>query len=448
MANDRRIDWSYFLDVRNFVKGNRDAQGSLTNTQKAMGGLKKVMGAVAVAFGAREVLGWAADAINLATAAEEVESKFQAVFGASEQLRQSLEEWGDVAGVTETKGMDLAATLGNLAMAQGISREATEELTLDVAQLAGDLASFNDQDPAQVFQNLTKAITTTERESLKPLGIAITEAEVKQRALARAIADGRTEATKADRAFASYEIAVEQAGKANGDLARTADSAANRERRLRASLQETQEAIGKELLPVWLELLEAAENLTPVLEDTAGAVGGMVAPISRLGREFKDLNDEGSFVEKSVSNVGEALNLLISPARWVKDAVAGAGDAAEDAAIQIRELERSGKGLDYSLNGIPALAGSVDDALSDVAASAKDAADEMATAMEDAQRRVGDAVGDWVRILDDLAGAYNRTATRVAANDFLAGGRGNVDYDRGEDFTRSQTVYRRANGLD
>jgi hypothetical protein len=139
----------------------------------------------------------------MALAAGEVDSKFQSVFGSAEKLTDQLREWGDVAGVTETQGKNLAASFGNLAMAQGLSSKESQEMALKVATLAGDLASFQDQDPSEVFRDLNKALLTTEREGMKKYDIAISEAEVKTVAMRKATEDGRTEITAADRALAS-----------------------------------------------------------------------------------------------------------------------------------------------------------------------------------------------------------------------------------------------------
>ena len=292
--NVNDILFRFLADTKSLNRGTKDAKKQLGGVSKGMSGVTKAAGAMAVAFAAAKVGDFASDAIQLAISADEVDEKFRAVFGSATDLNDSLREWGDLAGVTEQTGKDLAATFGNLAMAQGISREETEELTLLVAELAGDMASFNDSDPEGVFFDLNKALLTTEREGMKKYGIALTETEIKQRALDIAVADGRTEFTKADKALASYQLAVEQAGKAVGDLERTSDSTANQQRQLKATFEELQEEIGRDLLPVYADLLKITKDLTPVISKAARSFGDLAGDISLVTGSLVDLGgDEG-----------------------------------------------------------------------------------------------------------------------------------------------------------
>lgn len=306
MANPiNKIIWQFIGDTKSLEKGNKKAQSSFKATSKAgdamsgaLGLATKAAGALGVALGAREFVNFAGDAIQMAIAADEVDSKFEAVYGTAEEFTAALKDWSDMAGITDTAAKDMAATFGNLAIAQGVSADDTEELALAVAGLAGDMASFNDVDPATVFEDLNKALLTTEREGMKKYGIAVTEAEVKSRAMAIAVADGRSEVTQADRAMASYEIVVQQAGKAVGDLERTQDSLANKQRRLKATWKEMQEAFGKELVGALEEAIDTMGDAELELEEL-GATAGRVA-VSGLRPFIDALGDAAVAADTSI----------------------------------------------------------------------------------------------------------------------------------------------------
>ncbi len=324
MASDNRIIWDFFANTRNLEQGLQKVNKGFGNTKektgaldKAFGGLKQVAGALGLTFGAMKLVDYAKDALDLAVAAEEVESKFNAVFGSAEEFRDALREWGDMAGVTETDAENLAAMFGNLSQAQGISKEDTEALTVKVAELAGDLGSFNDADPEQVFFDLNKALLTTEREGMKKYGIALSEVDIKQRALEIAIADGRKEASKADRAFASYQIAVEQAGQAVGDLERTSHSTANEQRQLKATMKELQQEIGEELLPAYKDLLEVVVDLTPEIQGLAGAAGDYISDSTRFTGGLKDATDQTKSLTDRTKGAAKAIgNIVWSGLKW------------------------------------------------------------------------------------------------------------------------------------
>lgn len=467
MANPvQDILWRFIGDPKDLLSANRKVRTDLGQTDKAASksatawsGLRKTLTSVGVAFGAFQAARWAQDAVQMAVAAEEVDSKFEAVYGSAENLNESLEQWGNMAGVTTTQAKNLAATFGNLAMAQGISADATEALAMDVATLAGDMASFNDEDPSVVFNDLNKALLTTEREGMKKYGIAINEAEVKTRAAAIAAEDGRDEITKADRAYASYAIAVQQAGRAVGDLERTSDSAANKQRQMKASVAELQEEIGRELLPAMEDLLEVAVELAPAMQGVATAVGYIVNPTDkaaeaavRLREEQKKANQQGQWWREGLLKLQEMF--------------ATAGPMYSDTADAISEIERAqieaAQSTVHWADQLPRATAAAQDNEREVrtlgsrylefAVEAREAVEEAASAMEAAESRVAAAAGRWVGILDDIAGAYERTAKKAAAMDFLARGEqfegaGNP-YANGRQSADAINRYNKVNGLD
>jgi methyl-accepting chemotaxis protein len=361
MTDRRRIEYQVGVNDQQFTSGSqgiigrlRDMAGGFGDTSTMIGRATQAFGIMGAALGARQMIGWAGDAIQLAAGAEEVRSKFEAVFGPANDLKQILSEWGDLAGVTETKAYDLAASFGNLAMAQGISEDATQDLVVDVATLAGDIASFNDVEPAQVFEDLNKALLTTEREGMKKYGIAISENEVKTLAAARAAREGRDAVTEADRALASYEIVVRQAGKANGDLARTADSTANKQRQLKAEMAEFQEAIGQELLPVMHELTGSLLELAPLLSGVAKGFGASITPVTGMSDAVRIAKDESKGFWEKLGDLNIAALKIVSPlgsiastsddvTKAVKEMSSKTDNAASSSDIMWEALQRQGE---------------------------------------------------------------------------------------------------------
>jgi len=421
MAERRDILFRLLGDSKSLQRATRQGQSALGRMSDS---LKRVAGAAGLAFGGRELLRWTSDALQMAAAAEEVDSKFEAVFGTNQRLIQSLEDWASLAGITDSKAKDLAATFGNLAMAQGLSRDATEDLTVDVAELAGDLASFNNIEPDVVFNDLNKALLTTEREGMKKYGIAISEAEVKTRALAIATGDGRTEVTKADRALASYQIAVSQAGKAVGDLERTSDSTANTQRRLRARLEETQEAIGRNLLPTFKFWLDAVDDGTSIMDGFVDGLGLASEAVSRQEREVNKARwtqivwDQATAgLTRTVREFNEAVEAANGGVRDLRDV---SDDYAKGAAVQYPS------------------------SIAQMTKAQRDFNEAMAES-EERTKTLADA------LQGDLFKAYRDARTEaqhlLEVQGLLAGGRDNPDYDRGEDYTTSSSIYNVNNGI-
>jgi len=356
------ILFRFLGDTKSLDKASNKARGGFKDASKsggmfqgALGGITKAAGAVGLAIGGMEVVRWAGDAVQMAVAADEIDSKFQAVFGSAHNFTEALSAWADMAGITDTASRDLAATFGNLAQSVGITAADTEDLTLDVATLAGDMASFNDADPAAVFDTLNTAILTAERDGLKKFGISVSQAEVKTEAMSIAVADGRVEVTKADEAWASYSLIVERAGKANGDLERTQDSLANQQRQVSATIKEFQEELGKELMPVYADFLLSLKKSLPALKlvtkgvkETLGPLSMMGEIVSALSDPMAALGDATTITAEDMKNYADTAMLIVNPASWalgkgfekITEAVYGTVPALVDGELYMDEYRK------------------------------------------------------------------------------------------------------------
>ncbi len=363
-SSKNRVLWDFFANTKPLEKGLKNVQGGFKDTERqsskmqtAFGGITRAAGAVGLALGGRELLTWAGDALQMGIAAEEVESKFQAVFGSADDLRSELTSLGDMAGITETDMNDLAATFGNLAQSVGLPDEEVETLTVDIATLAADMASFNDSDPAEVFRTLNTAVLTAERDGLKKYGISVSENEVKTRALEIAVKAGRTEFDKADKALASYQLIAERAGKANGDLERTQDSLANKQRQLTASVEEMKEAFGKELVKVLATTAEGIDTQTDSLKTLGTVLGTGVRKwlepyaeaVVKTGTALDTSKSAADRFGAAIGAVDAYIRASIPPIQWLADGIDQSGRNARDAALEMEEYK---KGIEATTQAI------------------------------------------------------------------------------------------------
>lgn len=204
-------------------------------------------------------------ATQAAVNAQETFNKFNVVFGSvsvdAERVAQDLR---DNFGLAESSAKALLSSTGDMLTGFGLSGAAALELAERTNKLAVDLASFtNIQGGAERASiALTKALLG-ERESVKELGIAILEEDVKAKVKAMEVAGMFTDETERQRkAMATLEIAFSQSKNAVGDYARTADSAANQQRVMKERLKELNEEFGEIFLPL---LEEALSSLLPLI---------------------------------------------------------------------------------------------------------------------------------------------------------------------------------------
>jgi hypothetical protein len=121
-------------------------------------------------------------AVKLASDFEETNSKFNTVFSSiQEQAQQTADEFDRSFGLSSLAARQLLSDTGDLLVGFGFTETSALNLSKQVNELAVDLASFTNFSGGAEGASLalTKALLG-ERESIKQLGIAITEADLKQ----------------------------------------------------------------------------------------------------------------------------------------------------------------------------------------------------------------------------------------------------------------------------
>ena len=208
------------------------------------------------------VIGLGAAAVKLASDFEETQSKFNTVFkDISDNAQSASKELSDSFGLSSRASMQLLSDTGDLLTGFGFTQEEALKLSSEVNKLAVDLASFtNFSGGAEgASRALTKALLG-ERESIKSLGIAITEADLKQFAKDQGLLF--KELSRVEKANLTFQLALKQSANAVGDFARTSDSFAGQLRQLKGELEDVAVDLGVELLPL-------AKDLVGLLRDLA-----------------------------------------------------------------------------------------------------------------------------------------------------------------------------------
>lgn len=211
------------------------------------------------------IIALGAGLVKVASDAEETESKFATVFsGISEQSERVAKDLSRNFGLSSTASKQLLSDTGDLLTGFNFSQKQALELSESVNKLAVDLASFtNFSGGAEgASQALTKALLG-ERESIKSLGIAILEEDVKKQVQLNRAKGLTFETERQAKAYATLILAQNQSKNAIGDFARTSGSFANRLRIFRSRLNDVAKGFGNILLPY---ATRALEKLTGFLE--------------------------------------------------------------------------------------------------------------------------------------------------------------------------------------
>lgn len=228
------------------------------------------------------------DSIRAASDLNESMSKTEVIFGRSSR---AVASWADgmarAGGLSKQAALEAAATFGNLFVGLGRSQEQAMEMSQRLVQLASDLASFNNLDPSEVLEKLRSGLAG-ETEPLRSLGVFLTEAKVKAKAMEMGLADAHGELSEGDKVLARYQSILEQTTTAQGDFARTADGVANKQRQLNAEIENRKAQLGQKLLPLEKEWLGAQLNALTGVEALTSAVSRLTGTSSSYTDALRD----------------------------------------------------------------------------------------------------------------------------------------------------------------
>jgi len=293
-----------------------DTSKSNAKFAAGMSGLSKAAVVGAATIAGKSLLDFSMSAIQAASSAQEAAGAFGTTFGqASEQLNQQLAKNANLFGLTSAEAQQLISVFGSVAQGIGFTQSESADLSSELFNLAGDIASFNNitAGAAPVLQAFRSALVG-EREALKTYGIAITEAEVQTKAFEQT---GKTSAealTRQEKALATTALIFERSSVQQGNAAREASGFAAQTLIARSAAQELREEMGEQLLPAAGEVLrvfnEMREESTPALierfSDLNVQLLGAVGLFEDLKNATSGNNDEqskiGKFLDKSVTS--------------------------------------------------------------------------------------------------------------------------------------------------
>jgi len=281
-------------DVKNSAKNNEQFAAGMSGL-----GATAIVGAAGLA--AKSLLDFSLSAIQAASSAQEAAGAFGTTFGgAAEQLNKQLAENANLFGLTTAEAQQLISVFGSVAQGIGFTQQESADLSSELFNLAGDIASFNNitAGAAPVLQAFRSALVG-EREALKTYGIAITEAEVQTKAFEQTGKNSADALTRQEKALATSALIFERASVQQGNAAREASGFAAQTLIARSATQELREELGEELLPAAGEVLrvfnEIREDSTPALIDRFSDLNLQVLGLVSV---FEGLRDVLSFGDK------------------------------------------------------------------------------------------------------------------------------------------------------
>lgn len=184
-------------------------------------------------------------------------------------------------GIAEGSALDMAANFGDMATSMGLSTKQAADMSKQLVGLAGDLASFKNIS-IDVANTALTGIFTGETESLKRLGIVMTEQNVEMWAFQNGIKKAFSEMSQAEKTMTRFQYIMAMTTNAQGDFERTGGGVANQMRILGESLKQIGNEFGQVMLPTVNKIVKAMNGFITSLSATSDGTKTLIVLLGSL----------------------------------------------------------------------------------------------------------------------------------------------------------------------
>lgn len=325
------ISLDMILNSAKFKKqlDNVQNQANLAS-QKIADSLKKIGTTITTAFSVAAITAFGKSCIELGSELAEVQNVVDVTFN---KLSGSVNKWSKEAaasyGLSETMAKKYVGTFGSMAEAFGFTEQQSYDMATALTGLTGDVASFYNLNQDLAYTKL-KSVFSGETETLKDLGIVMTQTALDSYALANGYNKTTSEMTEAEKVTLRYKFVQDQLKNATGDFARTQDSWANQTRILQLRFDSLKATIGQGLINAFNPVLKVINSLigrVSVLADKFKAftdqIFGNAGDGSAVSADLADASNSAGDLATNADTTSTALNNVADKAEKAKRSIAG-----------------------------------------------------------------------------------------------------------------------------
>ncbi len=249
-------------------------------------------------------------AVKMASDLTETFSKTNEVF---KESANTVLEWSnnsiDNMGMAQQTALDMASTFGDMGTSMGFTTEEAANMSMQLVQLAADMASFKNISVERANTALT-AIYTGETESLKAMGIVMTEANLEQFAMAEGCKTTYKNMTQAEKVMLRYRYVMAMTTNAQGDFVRTGNSLANQTRKLGENVKQTATSFGKLLEPAITSIVSTLNDVVSWVDNLSDSTKRAILIAAEIVAAIGPVLLAITGIVKAITAVKSALTLL------------------------------------------------------------------------------------------------------------------------------------------
>ena len=265
-------DGSVIIDTRMDTSGVQNGVSAIKQSFNGLGSVVKKIGVlIGGAFAIGKLAQFGKECVELGSNLAEVQNVVDVTFTTmSDKVNEFAKNAMTTAGLSETMAKQYVGTFGAMSKSFGFSEAQAYDMSTALTQLTGDVASFYNISQDLAYIKL-KSVFTGETETLKDLGVVMSQSALDQYALANGYGKTTSEMTEQEKVALRLAFVQKQLSAASGDFIRTSDSWANQVRVMQLQLQSLKATVGQGLINLFTPVLKVINILLGKLATLANA---------------------------------------------------------------------------------------------------------------------------------------------------------------------------------
>lgn len=265
-------DGSVIIDTRMDTSGVQNGVSAIRQSFNGLGSVVKKIGVlIGGAFAIGKLAQFGKECVELGSNLTEVQNVVDVTFTTmSDKVNEFAKNAMTSAGLSETMAKRYVGTFGAMSKSFGFSEAQAYDMSTALTQLTGDVASFYNISQDEAYTKL-KSVFTGETETLKDLGVVLTQNALDQYALANGYGKTTSAMTEQEKVALRLAFVQKQLSAASGDFIRTSDSWANQVRVMQLQLQSLKATVGQGLINLFTPVLRVINILLGKLATLANA---------------------------------------------------------------------------------------------------------------------------------------------------------------------------------
>jgi hypothetical protein len=330
-------DGSVIIDTRIDTSGVQNGVSAIKKSFNGLGSAVKKIGLlIGGAFAIGKLVQFGKECVELGSDLAEVQNVVDVTFTTmSDKVNEFAKNAMTTAGLSETMTKRYVGTFGAMSKSFGFSEAQAYDMSTALTQLTGDVASFYNISQDLAYIKL-KSVFTGETETLKDLGVVMTQSALDQYALANGYGKTTSAMTEQEKVALRLAFVQKQLSAASGDFIRTSDSWANQVRVMQLQLQSLKATIGQGLINIF----------TPVIK----VINTLLAKLATVANAFKSFTELITGNKSSGQTGASGAGLTGTDLSATEDAYGSAADGADSLADATQNVTDSTKDSTSALN--------------------------------------------------------------------------------------------------